>query len=92
MPLAPGFSQPHDQWSDDVEPNPLEQLVAGYFRRGQRISDLRLNRPFDPTAIVVVLDNGKEYSHSVEVDEYRQLPEWLTQAKLYLQERHSSAA
>ncbi|HMC10575.1 MAG TPA: hypothetical protein VKH44_04765 [Pirellulaceae bacterium] len=75
-----------------MDQNPLEQLIAGYFRRGQRVQDLRLNRPFDPTAIVVVLDNGKEYSHSVENDECRKLPEWLTHAKTYLQERHLGVA
>jgi len=65
-------------------------LVAGYFRRGQRVRELRLNRPLDPTAIVVVLDNGKEFQHSVEEDEYRQLPEWLTQATAYLQSQRAA--
>ena len=79
-----------DQWSDDVDQNPLEQLVAGYFRRGQRVRDVRLNRPLDPTAVVVVLDNGKEYPHSVDDDECRQLPEWLTHAKTYLQSKRAA--
>ena len=73
-----------------MNPNPLEQLVAGYFRRGQRVWDLRLNRPLDPTAVVVVLENGKEYPHSVEADECQKLPEWLTQAKVCVQSKRSA--
>ena len=78
------------QRSDEVDQNPLEQLVAGYLRRGQRVRELRLNRPLDPTAIIVVLDDGKEYPHSVEHDECGKLPDWLKQAKAYLQARHAA--
>jgi hypothetical protein len=67
-----------------VDENPLEQLVAGYFRRGQRVRELIFDRPFEPTAVVVVLDNGKEYPHAVDTDERGSLPEWLIRAQLFL--------
>ena len=67
-----------------MDHNPLEQLVAGYFRRGQRVRELILDRPFEPTAVIVVLDNGKEFPHAVDADERGSLPEWLIKAQLYL--------
>ena len=65
--------------------NPIEQLVAGYFRRGQRVRELLPDQLHEPTAVVVVLENGKEYSHAVDADDRGGLPEWLTQAKMFLQ-------
>ena len=67
-----------------MDQNPLEQLVAGYFRRGQRVRELRFNQLPDPTAVVVVLDSGQEYPHAVDADERESLPEWLMKAQVYL--------
>ena len=67
-----------------MDQNPLEQLVAGYFRRGQRVQELRFNQLPDPTAVVVVLDNGQEYPHAVDADESESLTEWLMKAQVYL--------
>ncbi|HEY2415151.1 MAG TPA: hypothetical protein VGI40_23100 [Pirellulaceae bacterium] len=67
-----------------MDQNPLEQLVAGYFRRGQSVREVRFNHLPEPTAVVVVLDNGKEYPHAVDADDLGSLPEWLTKAQVYL--------
>jgi hypothetical protein len=67
-----------------VDQNPLEQLVAGYFRRGQRVRELRFNQIPEPTAVIVVLDNGNEYPHAVDAVERERLPEWLMKAQVYL--------
>ncbi len=67
-----------------MDQNPLEQLVTGYFRRGQSVRELRFDQLPDPTAVVVVLDNGNEYPHAVDIDERGSLPEWLMKAQVYL--------
>ena len=70
--------------------NPIEQLVNGYFRRGQRVQTLRPNRLLDPTAVVVVLENGREYPHGIDDDQREKLPEWLMQATTYLDTKRAA--
>jgi hypothetical protein len=67
-----------------MDQNPLEQLVTGYFRRGQKVRELRFDQIPDPTAVVVVLENGNEYPHAVDADERGNLPEWLMKAQVHL--------
>jgi hypothetical protein len=72
-----------------VDQNPIEQLIAGYFRRGQRVQTVRPNRLLDPTAVVVVLEDGSEYPHGIEDGEREKLPEWLMQASTFLQSKRA---
>ena len=73
-----------------MDHNPLEQLVSGYFRRGQRVREMRFNQLPDPTAVVVVLDNGNEYQHAVDTDQGESLPGWLMKAQVYLLSKRAS--
>ena len=64
--------------------------IAGYFRRGQRVRELRFNQLPDPTAVVVVLDSGQEYPHAIDADEHESLPNWLMKAQVYLLSRRAA--
>lgn len=67
-----------------MDQNPLGQLLAGYFRRGEKVRELLLDQQFEPTGVLVVLENGREYQHAVATNERLSLPGWLTEAQMSL--------
>ena len=49
--------------------NPIVAVIAQYLLDGKKVASVRPNHYVKPTAIIVKLKNGTEYSHDIEASD-----------------------